>query len=219
MRLFMNSFCNKNLTAFLNILIRVFKLNGFIFVKPLYNPYVLKMKKLIYLLLGVIALFTVPACQDNRHAKNYNDKTLTDDGGLAFIKGGLEGGLTEIRASQIAKANSTNPRIISFADMMITDHTQAGAELRKIEAAKMVDAHDTINMEHKQMIVSLKSKTGADFDKAYINMMIADHEKAVGLFTDATNNTSNLIQDFSRKTLPKIQMHLDSARAIAAALK
>ena len=103
--------------------------------------------------------------------------------------------------------------------MMIADHTAAGTEFRKIEAAKMVDAHDTINLEHKQMIVALKSKTGADFDKAYMKMMIADHEKAVTLFTDATNNTSNLIQDFSRKLLPKIQMHLDSAKAIEASLK
>ena len=108
-------------------------------------------------------------------------KHWPDDGGLYFIKNGLEGGLTEIKASKLAKTNSNQSakRIISFADMMISDHTQAGAELRKIEAAKMVDAHDTISMEHQQKITALSSQTGAAFDKAYIEMMIADHEKAV----------------------------------------
>jgi putative membrane protein len=175
------------------------------------------MKKLIYLLLAA-GLF-ISSCQDSRHAKNYNDKTLVDDEGLAFIKNGLEGGLTEINASGLAKTNSTNPRVISFADMMITQHTQASDELKKIETAKMVDAHDTISMEHQQMIAALKLKKGAEFDKAYIEMMVADHEKALQLFTEATNNTSNLIQNFSRKILPTIQMHLDSAKSIAASLK
>ena len=177
------------------------------------------MKKLTCLLLGVTVLFVISSCQDNKHAKNYNDKTLTDDGGLAFIKGGLEGGLTEIKASELAKTKSTDPKIISFANMMINDHTKAGEELKKIETAKMVDGHDTVSMEHQKKIVTLSTKTGAEFDKAYIEMMIADHEKAIELFTEATNNTSNLIQDFSRKTLPTIQMHLDSAKAIQASLK
>jgi len=206
------------LTRILNVFVMV--LNQMIlFLLNLYNPNIRKMKKLIHLVLGGIVLFAVSSCQDNRHAKNYNDKTLADDGGLYFIKGGLEGGLTEIKASQLAKKNSTNPRIISFASMMINDHTKAGTELKNIEAAKMVDAHDTISMEHQQKIAALAAQSGAAFDKAYIEMMIADHEKAIELFTEATNNTSNLIQNFSRKTLPVIQMHLDSAKAIRAALK
>jgi putative membrane protein len=102
---------------------------------------------------------------------------------------------------------------------MISDHTSADDELKKIEAAKMVDAHDTISMEHQKMITNLALKTGAAFDKAYITMMVADHEKAISLFNDATGNTSNLIQNFSRKVLPVIQMHLDSAKAISASLK
>jgi len=177
------------------------------------------MKKPLFALLGVIVLLAVSSCQDNRHAKNYNDKTLADDGGLYFIKGGLEGGLAEIKASQLAKTNSTNPKVIGFADMMINDHTKAGAELKNIEAAKMVDSHDTLSTEHQQKIAALKAETGGAFDKAYIEMMIADHEKAIELFNEGANNTSNLIQNFSRKTLPIIQMHLDSAKAIYAGLK
>jgi len=177
------------------------------------------MKKPAYLLFGLIFLFVVQSCQDNRHAKNYNDKTLADDTGLAFIKNGIEGGMTEIKASQLAKTNSTNPQIISFADMMIMDHTSAGDELKKIEAAKMVDGHDTISMEHQKKIADLSTKKGTEFDKAYMEMMVADHEKAVELFSDATGNTSNLIQDFSRKTLPVIQKHLEAAKDIYAKLK
>src|SRR5476651_1729966 len=122
------------------------------------------MKTLLSLLLGVVVLYAAQSCQDNKHAKNYNDKTLTDDGGLAFIKGGLEGGLTEIKASELAKTKSTDPKIISFANMMINDYTKAGEELKKIETAKMVDGHDTVSMEHQKKITDLATKTGEAFD-------------------------------------------------------
>jgi len=177
------------------------------------------MKKLCYFLSVAMLAFTVSSCIDNRHAKNYNDKTLTDDGGLAFIKGGIEGGRTEIKASELAKKNSTNPRVVNFAFMMINDHTAVINQLKDIQSAKLVDINPGITSDHQTKIDSLAKKSGADFDKAYMQMMVADHEKAEKLFSDATNNTSNMIQDLSRKVLPKIQIHLDSAKAILAGLK
>lgn len=177
------------------------------------------MRKLCYVISALGLIIAVSSCMDNRRAKNYNDKTLADDEGLSFIKNGIEGGRTEIKASELAKKNSTNPRVISFADMMITDHTAATNELKNIQSAKLVDVAPGITSEHQVKIDSLAAKTGVAFDKAYMTMMVADHESAEKLFAEATNNTSNMIQDFSRKLLPKIQMHLDSAKAILAGLK
>ena len=69
------------------------------------------------------------------------------------------------------------------------------------------------------MIDSLSKKTGADFDKAYIAMMVKDHEAAVDLFKEQSNDKNQTIQDFARKTLPTIEMHLDKAKDIEASLK
>jgi len=50
-------------------------------------------------------------------------------------------------------------------------------------------------------------------------MMVDDHEKAVELFAGATRNNAPEIKSFASKTLPTIQMHLDSSKAILASLK
>ncbi len=177
------------------------------------------MKKVFNLSATAIMLTLVFSCQDTRKAKNYNDKTQADQEAIAFIRGGIEGGLTEIKAANLAKSQSSNPRIIRFANMMITDHTQVGQELKKIEADKLVDDRDSINSEHQKLLTQLAAKSGADFDKAYIQMMVTDHEKAIKLFNEASSNTSATIQDFAENTLPKLHMHLDSAKAINASLK
>ncbi len=167
----------------------------------------------------IMLLFAVCSCQDQRKAKNYNNKTLADDEAINFVKKGIESSLTEANASSLAKAHSSNPRIISFANMMIADHTQLGKELKQIELDKMINDRDSISMEHQVMISGLATRSGPAFDKAYIEMMIAGHEKAIELFRTVGNNTSGSIQKLSAKTLPALQMHLDSAKAINASLK
>ncbi len=183
------------------------------------NKLHLTMRKLLFSVLGIIVLFAAPSCQDQRRAKNYNDKTLADDAAIHFIKNGIEGSLVEIKASEMAKSRSSNQNVINFANMMITHHTETVNELKKIQADKMVSSRDSINTEHENALAVLSSKSGVEFDKAYIEMMTADHEKAIELFKGVGNNTSGTIQSFAEKTLPSLQNHLEEAEKISATLK
>lgn len=177
------------------------------------------MKNLLYILLGVV-LFATQACQDNKHTRLYNAKTLVDGEGLYFIRTGMEAGLTEIKAAKVAETNSKDPRIISFAKMMIADHSKAGDELKKIELDQnLTIGADAINATHKQKIDSLATKSGAEFDKAYLEMMVDDHKEAVKLFEDATHDKNSTVKSFSIKVLPTIKMHLDNAEKLYASLK
>jgi putative membrane protein len=176
------------------------------------------MKNLLFLLLGLIILFFGMACQ-NEHGKNYDDATKVDQDGLSLIKNGLEGGMAEIKASGLAITNSSNQRVISFAKMMIEDHTKADSILKTMKTDKLVEEKDTISIDHQKMISSLSKQSGPEFDKAYMQMMVTDHQGAVQLFTDGSKNTDGKISDFATKTLPTIKMHLDSATAILASLK
>jgi putative membrane protein len=178
----------------------------------------LKVKKFAYLLLGITGLLSAQSCL-NKHAKNYNQTTLVDQDGTNFILYGIEGGLTEVKASGVAITNSNNQRVISFAKMMIEDHTKAGDQLKKIESDKLVLEKDSISGDHQKMIDSLSTEKGAAFDKAYLQMMVTDHEKTIKLFTDASQNTDIEVRNFAAKTLPTIKMHLDSANAILRAIK
>lgn len=177
------------------------------------------MKKLIFSILGIIIVFAVSSCNDQRRAKNYNDKTLADLEAINFVNKGIGGSLTEIKAAQIAKSRSSNPRIIAFADMMITDHTSVANQLKKIQTDKLITDRNGITPEHEKMLAELSAKSGVEFDKAYMKMMVEDHEKDIELFESVAHNTSATIQDFAEKTLPTLHKHLDSAKEINSYLK
>jgi len=176
------------------------------------------MKKLIYPVLGLAIALSVQSC-DNWKAKYYNEKSLVDKPGVEFLNQAVEGGLTEVAAAKLAVANSTNQEVVSFAKMMITDHTQADSTMKAIEDDQLVTANDTISAEHKVILDSLAAKKGADFDKAYMAMMVKDHEGAVDLFTEASTDKNIPVHYFAEKTLPTIKEHLEKAEELEKSLK
>ncbi|MBC7399344.1 MAG: DUF4142 domain-containing protein [Mucilaginibacter sp.] len=175
------------------------------------------MKRLICFLCGVVVLFIASSCVDKRHAKNYNQ--LIDEGSVTFIQQGLEASQAEINASKLAVGRSGNSHLISFASKVITDHAAAGDELEKIAINNKVRGGDSVSITHQKAMANMATLKGADFDKAYIQLMVADHQNAVKLYTVATNDRIEDIQRFARKTLPVLKMHLDSANTIYVGLK
>ena len=176
------------------------------------------MKKLIYPVLGLAVVLSVQSC-DNWKAKYLNEKSLVDQPGMLFLNGAKEGGMTEIAASKLAVANSTNPEVVEFAKMMIEDHTKANNALDSIKFDQYVTGTDSISGEHKVILDSLATKKGADFDKAYIAMMVKDHDGAVELFTEAKTDKNSHIHYFAEDNLPTIKKHLEKAEELERSLK
>jgi putative membrane protein len=54
----------------------------------------------------------------------------------------------------------------------------------------------------------LNGLSGASFDKAYIEMMVADHQNAVALFEKASQSTDSAVKAYASKYLPVLKKHL-----------
>ena len=177
------------------------------------------MKKSFCIAITLVVLFAAQACNDTRKAKNFNDKTLVDDTGISLIKNGVESGNAEVKLSRLAEKQSQNAKVVDFAKMMITDHTAMGDELKKLAADKKVNTSDTLTLEHMHLITSLSKKTGAEFDKEYMQAMVADHKRAIEVFKAAANNTDVTVNNFAGKNIPKLEGHLEEANKIFTSLK
>ncbi len=176
------------------------------------------MRKFSLALAVVIGALAVQSCTEGR-GKSTSFKVKVDINGLNFIKGAHEGGLTEIAASQIAKKNSTNAEVTGFADMMLKDHADIQKDVDELAASKFVMVVDSVNHDHKVILDSLAKKTGADFDKAYMKMMVADHTEAAELFEWNKDSNYPEIREVVEKNIEKIKTHLTAAQKVAAGLK
>jgi putative membrane protein len=125
------------------------------------------------------------------------------------------GNMIEIQLGGLAKTKAVKERVKSFASMMITDHTKINEDLQKIATSKNISLPQELSNEAKKDINKLSKKDGIDFDRAYINMMVADHRKDVNKFEKAAKECKDPdLKSFIEQALPVMRKHLDSARAI-----
>ena len=132
-----------------------------------------------------------------------------------FTAKAASGGMMEVQLGQIAQTKAMDPRIKAFGSMMVQDHSTANDELKRLADAKHINLPGTLSAGEQDKINDMNKKTGKDFDKAYMKMMIDDHKKDVKEFEKAGNDlTDPDLKNFAMKTLPTLQKHLDSAKAI-----
>ena len=95
--------------------------------------------------------------------------------------------------------------------MMVTDHTAMSQ--RVAEAAGMADA--AAPAPDPSATADLQGKTATDFDRAYASMMVTDHQKAVAVFENASDNAStDEAKMLAEDALPKLREHLQRAQQL-----
>ncbi len=137
-----------------------------------------------------------------------------------FAKEAANGGMAEVELGSLASQKSSNAQIKEFAAMMVADHSKANDELVGIVKSKSIILPASVSTDEQDIKNSLSKKTGADFDKAYVNDMVDDHKKDIKLFEDAQKNVKDAdLKAYATKTLPVLQKHLDAIQKIQDSMK
>ena len=145
-----------------------------------------------------------------------NNTTATADAGSAdFLMKAADGGMAEVAAGQVAQGKAVNESVKMFAGMMVNDHTGANQQVKDLASRLQVTLPAAASEAHQKMIDETGKKEGKAFDKAYMTMMVNDHKKTIALFKESAATAGNAeVKAFIDATLPKLQVHLDSAQAI-----
>jgi putative membrane protein len=137
-----------------------------------------------------------------------------------FVIKAARAGKMEVDLGRMAADKGRNAAVRSFGRRMVTDHTKAGDKLKMIAAKKGVVLPADIDPEAKAKMDQLMQLNGAEFDRNYMEMMVGDHETAVGDFqTEASSGAAAEVKAFATSTLPKLKLHLRLAKQIAAKVK
>ncbi len=95
--------------------------------------------------------------------------------------------------------------------------------MKQLASKKVVDlTKETDSAAKKTQKASdkLGKESGDAFDKAYMSMMVKDHEKDVKEFEEASKNADDAdLKAWAGKTLPTLQHHLEMAKDIDGKLK
>ena len=151
---------------------------------------------------------------------NMNMTMPTDAASSAFLMKVANVGMAEVQLGQIAQTKGTYQGVKDFAAMMVQDHTAANDKVKSLATQRSVTLPSVVDQDHQKMIDDLNKKNGKAFDKSYIDAMVKGHEKVIKDFQDASGKVGDTeVKSFITNTLPTLQTHLDSAKAVQKRLK
>jgi putative membrane protein len=127
----------------------------------------------------------------------------------------------EIDMGKLAQKTGT-AAIKSYADTLVNDHQSNDKELTafaKAHKVAMIPAEkpetDADRQEAKEMttqVAHLKTLKGAEFDKEFLNMMVAGHDKELAKIDVAIGGANDPdLQTLLKSTKPVLQRHSDQA--------
>jgi putative membrane protein len=133
----------------------------------------------------------------------------------SFIDKAAKAGMEEVSISRIAAERSQNPQVKDFAQMMVSDHGGANAELTTLATTKGVKlpADDTNTKKWSE-------RSAKDFDQEYVDKMVGAHKDAVKLFKEEAKDGSDPeLKAFAAKTLPTLETHLEKVESLKKEVK
>lgn len=127
---------------------------------------------------------------------------------LNFAKTAAQGGIFEVKSSQIALQKSRNPQVLNVAKRMVKEHSAANAELKTVAQDNKMSLPTDTDPMHKAAIAKMSGLSGTAFDKAYIGSQEKAHTDTVGLFGKEIATGTNVgLTAFASKNLPEIEDH------------
>jgi len=137
-----------------------------------------------------------------------------------FVMKASASDLAEVNLGKLAADRAAAADVKKFGQHMVMDHTMSSKEMLTLADRKKMPVAQQMDQEHQDATAKLAKLQGAEFDRAYMAMMVKDHEEAVALFTaKAADAKDEDLKAFAAKTLPTLKEHLQMARTIAGKLQ
>lgn len=138
----------------------------------------------------------------------------------SFVTKTAQGGMAEVKLGQLAAEKASSADVKQFGQQMVTDHGKANDELKQLASSKGMTLPTDVSAKHQSDHDRLSKLSGAEFDKAYMKHMVADHKKDVAEFRRQSQSGSDAeIKAWAAKTLPTLEGHLQKAESIEKQLK
>ena len=172
---------------------------------------------IVCLILTFVAGFGLTACnrQNGVEAAREDRTTSLSQSEQDFMTEAVRADLAEINMAQVALENSGTGEVKDFANMIKSDHTSALEDLSELMKDMNVPPPKSIPVELQQDISRMRSLTGGELDREFVNMIVSQQQKTIEMFRDQQSTAQNEdLKKYVEDTLPRLEMHLEKAQRL-----
>jgi len=168
------------------------------------------------LLLTTLGCWVVLGHQESSPVLSTTEAVMKDE---AFVRAAARGGLSEIKLGKLAMDQGSNETVKAFGTRMVAEHTKAGDELKEAAKEENIGLPTDLTAKDQATYDRLSKLSGAEFDQAYAQDMVKDHQQDLRDFQrEANHGNDDVVRGFASETVPMIQQHLDQAKEMLKAV-
>jgi len=130
----------------------------------------------------------------------------------AFASAAALNDIYEVQAGQLALKKAVSMDVRDFAQMMVSDHTETTAKLRRLLATSARDILVPMHVDprHMFMLDDLIAADGTVFDQRYIAQQLSAHQEALMVMrTYARTGENGPLKDFAEEAASIVARHVD----------
>jgi putative membrane protein len=136
-------------------------------------------------------------------------------GDSSFAREACETGTVETEIGKLAAGNTRNKEVRRFAQKLAEDHAQAEKELARLFSRKGIPPVTELPRPLQDSVAQLAGLKGGQFDEAFKQQVITDHENAIALFEkQAAEGADPELKAFAQRRMPQLRDHLEVARRL-----
>ena len=121
--------------------------------------------------------------------------------------------MEEINLGKLAHEKGRMSHVKDLGKKMQDDHTKSLAELTTLAKSKNISLPTSPTEDANKYYKDLNDKSGNEFDKAYIDMMVNNHKNAIKIFEKASTDSDDYdIKTWALNTLPTLRVHHDHSK-------
>lgn len=150
-------------------------------------------------------------------AKEQNEEKLEDtniEKDAEFAVQAASGGMMEVQLGKLAQTKAASDEVKKFGQLMADDHAKANEELMALAKQKNITLPTALTGKHQDHYTDLSEKSGAEFDQAYMDLMVKDHEEDINLFEkQAENGNDPELKSWAAGKVTTLRHHHEMAKA------
>jgi len=122
---------------------------------------------------------------------------------------------TEVELGELAVQMAQSPSIKNFGQQMVSAHSESDKKLLSLVNSEHLTIDPLPVEKSNSPGAKLMKKTGADFDKEYIDMMVNGHNKLIGELKSAQSwLPEGAVKNMVQELIPTVDHHLMMAKQI-----
>jgi putative membrane protein len=148
---------------------------------------------------------------EDQNEQKFNDSKIEDDS--EFAVAAADGGLLEVQLGKLAQTISNTSDVKILGQMMADEHGKSNQELKELAAQKNITLPTVLSDKNQKKYNDLASKTGKDFDDAYTDFMVKDHQEDIDEFKKQADNGNDMeLKSWAAGKVSSLEHHLEMAK-------